>query len=88
VYGFQRSISNHFVFVRHSFTTIFVLNAYVDHNVISRSESTSITDEKRYLGQQFHTKDLGVLCYFFRIVVACSSQDIPISKELCYCSAI
>jgi hypothetical protein len=73
-YGFQHSSSDHSVFVPHSSTNTIFLIVYEDDTIIFRSVSTSIVDLKRYLGQQFHTKDFGALCYFLGIEVVHSSQ--------------
>jgi hypothetical protein len=78
-YGFQRSTYVHSVFVRHSSTDIVVLIVYVDDIIIFGSDSIGIADLKRYLGQHFHTKDLGTLRYFLGIEVARSSQGLYLS---------
>jgi len=77
--GFQRSSSDHLVFVHHSSTGTIVLIVYVDDIIISGSDSTGIADLKIYLAKQFHTKDLAVLHYFLGIEVARSSQGISLS---------
>uniref|UniRef100_A0A2N9IFK3 Reverse transcriptase Ty1/copia-type domain-containing protein n=1 Tax=Fagus sylvatica TaxID=28930 RepID=A0A2N9IFK3_FAGSY len=80
-YGFQHSTYDHSVLVRHSSTSIVVLIVYVDDIIISRSNSTGIADLKRYLGQHFHTKDLGTLRYFLGIEVAHSSPGLYLSQR-------
>ena len=80
-YGFQRSTYDHSIFVCHSSTGIVVLIVYVDDIIISGSDSTGIADLKRYLGQRFHTKDLGTLRYFLGIEVARSSQGLYLSQQ-------
>jgi hypothetical protein len=54
---------------------------YVNDIIISGSDSTGIADLKRYLGQRFHTKDLGTLHYFLGIEVARSSQGLYLSQR-------
>uniref|UniRef100_A0A2N9F358 Uncharacterized protein n=1 Tax=Fagus sylvatica TaxID=28930 RepID=A0A2N9F358_FAGSY len=80
-YGFQRSTSDHSVFVRHSSNGTIVLIVYVDDIIISGSDSTDIADLKTYLSKHFHTKDLGALRYFLGIEVARSSQGIFLSQR-------
>jgi hypothetical protein len=80
-YGFQRSTSNHSVFIRHSSNGTIVLIVYVDDIIISGSDSTDIADLKTYLSKHFHTKDLGALRYFLGIEVARSSQGIFLSQR-------
>ena len=80
-YGFQRSTYVHSVFVCHFSTGIVVLIVYVDDIIISGSDSIGIADLKRYLGQHFHTKDLGTLRYFLGIEVAHSSQGLYLSQR-------
>ena len=80
-YGFQRSTSDHSIFVHHSSNGTIVLIVYVDDIIISGSDSTSIADLKTYLGKHFHTKDLGALRYFLGIEVARSSQGIFLSQR-------
>jgi hypothetical protein len=80
-YGFQHSSSDHSVFVPHSSTDTIFLIVYEDDIIISRSDSTSIVDLKRYLGQQFHTKDFGALCYFLGIEVVRSSQGNSLCQQ-------
>ena len=80
-YGFQRSTSDHSVFVRHSSNGTIVLIVYVDDIIISGSDSTGIADLKTYLSKHFHTKDLGALRYFLGIEVARSSQGIFLSQR-------
>ena len=65
-------VSNvHSIFVHHSSTGTIVLIVYVDDIIIIKSDSTGLAHLKRYLGQQFHTKDLSSLSYFIGIEVAC-----------------
>jgi hypothetical protein len=80
-YGFQRSTSDHSIFVRHSSNSTIVLIVYVNNIIISGSDSTSIADLKTYLSKHFHTKDLGTLHYFLGIEVARSSQGIFLSQR-------
>ena len=80
-YGFQRSTSNHSVFVRHSSNGTIVLIVYMDNIIIFRSDSTGIVDFKTYLSKHFHTKDLGALHYFLGIEVARCSKGIFLSQR-------
>lgn len=81
-YRFQCSTSDHFVFVCHSPTSTIVLIIYVEDIIISGSDSIGIADLKRYLGQQFHTKD-GCSSLFSSIEFARTSQgNFSISTEI------
>ena len=79
--GFQRSTSDHSVFVRHSSTGTIVLIVYVDDIIISGNDSAGIANLKHHLSMQFHTKDLGALRYFLGIEVARSSRGIYLSQR-------
>ena len=68
-FGMQKSKSNHFVFYKNSSLGIIMLIMYVDDIVISGSDSKGISSLKSFLQSQFHTKDLGMLRYFFGIEV-------------------
>ena len=45
----------------------------------SGSDVTSIEETKKYLQQQFVTKNLGNLMYFLGIAVACDKQGVVLS---------
>ena len=66
-FGLQKSKSDHSVFYRNSSSGIIVLVVYVDDIVITRSDSIGISSLKSFLHGQFHTKDLGMLKYFFAL---------------------
>lgn len=76
---FRPSTSDHSVFVRHSGTIVLIV--YLDDILLSGDDSAGIVDLKRYLGQQFHTKDLGALRYFLGIEVARSSRGISLFQR-------
>lgn len=67
------------MFVRHSGTIVLIV--YLDDILLSGDDSAGIVDLKRYLGQQFHTKDLGALRYFLGIEVARSSRGISLFQR-------
>ena len=54
---------------------------YVDDIVITGDDFTGSKELKRYLQQQFHTKDLGLLRYFLGIEVARAKKGIFISQR-------
>ena len=72
----QKSKSNHFVFNKNSFSGIILLVVYVDDIVITGSDFKGILSLKSFLHSQFHTKDLGMLKYFFSVEVMRSKQRI------------
>ena len=76
-YGFQRSISNHYVFVRHSSTGTIILIVYVDDIIISRIESVGIADLKMLVDiaaslGSYHTMNRPSITFIF--VVGTVSQ--------------
>ena len=54
----------------------------MDDIVITGSDSTGISSLKSFLHGQFHTKDLGMLRYFFGVEVMRSKQGIHSSNSL------
>ena len=72
----QKSKSNHFVFNKNSFSGIILLVVYGDDIVITGSDFKGILSLKSFLHSQFHTKDLGMLKYFFSVEVMRSKQGI------------
>ena len=76
-YGFQRSISNHYVFVRYSSTGTIILIVYVDDIIISRIESVGIVDLKMLVDTaaslgSYHTMNRPSITFIF--VVGTVSQ--------------
>ena len=76
---FRRSQADHSVFVPHSSSSIVVLIVHVEDILLSGSDVTSIEETKKYLQQQFVTKNLGNLMYFLGIAVACDKQGVVLS---------
>lgn len=69
-FGKIRIEADHCVFYRHSSQGCIYLIVYVHDNVIAGSDQHVILQLKRHLSNEFHTKDLGKLCYFLGIEVA------------------
>ena len=80
-FGLQKSKSNHSVFYRNSNSDIILLVVYVDDIVITVSDSTEMSSLKSFLHGQFHTKDLGMLRYFFGVEVMRSKHGILLSQR-------
>ena len=80
-FSMQKSKSDHSVFYRNSNSSIILLVVYVDDIVITRSGSKGISSLKSFLQSQFHTKDLGMLRYFFSIEVMRSKHEIFLSQR-------
>ena len=78
-FGMQKSKSDHYIFYRNSSLGIILLVVYVDDIVIIESDSKGISYLKSFLHSQFHTKDLGMLRYFFSIEVMQSNRGILLS---------
>lgn len=57
--GFQRSKSDHSMFIRRSTSGIVLLLVYVDDIAFSSNDLASINELKRTLRTQFDMKDLG-----------------------------
>ena len=68
-FGMQKSKFDHFVFHINSQASIILLVVYVDDIVITGNDRVSISSLKSFLHGQFHTKDLGMLKYFFGVEV-------------------
>lgn len=83
-YGFQRSISNHYVFVRHSYTGTIILIVYVDDIIISRIESVGIADLKMLVDTaaslgSYHTMNRPSITFIF--VVGTVSQFMHAARH-------
>ena len=78
-FGMQKSKSNHYIFYKNSSLGIILLVVHVDDIVIIESDSKGISYLKSFLHSQFHTKDLGMLRYFFGIEVMQSNRGIFLS---------
>ena len=81
LYGLKRTSSDHLIFVRYDKKGTIVLAVYVDHIVITGSDSEGIQLLKSHLSKHFHMKDLGLLRYFLGIEVAKSKEGICLSQR-------
>jgi hypothetical protein len=79
-FGLQRCQTDHSIFHLHA-SAGYILVAYVDDIVITGDDSRGIARLKRFLLEQFHTKDLGKLRYFLGIEVARSRTGINLSQR-------
>ena len=77
----QKSKFDHFIFYKHSSSSIILMVVYVDDIVISGSDSKGILSLKSFLHSQFHTKDLGILKYFLGVEVMRSKKGILLSQR-------
>ena len=77
----QKSKSDHYVFYRNSQSGIILLVVYIDDIIITRDDMAGISSLKSFLHGQFHTKDLGMLKYFFGVEVMRSKRGILISQR-------
>ncbi|XP_074288108.1 uncharacterized protein LOC141613272 [Silene latifolia] len=80
-YGFTQSYSDYSLFSYTQDTAPLHVLVYVDDLVVAGNDSLAISKFKRYLGDCFHMKDLGVLKYFLGIEVARNSEGIFLSQR-------
>ena len=80
-FDMQKSKSDHSVFYKNSSFGIILLVVYVDDIVITESDIKGILSLKSFLRSQFHTKDKGMLKYFFSVEVMRSKQEIMLSQR-------
>ncbi|GFS37380.1 hypothetical protein Acr_00g0051640 [Actinidia rufa] len=80
--GFQPSVHDSALFVRHTSHGLVVLLLYVDDIIItgSDSDSAAISDVKNHLFREFEMKDLGQFRYFLGIEVASSPKGCLLSQ--------
>lgn len=64
-FGMQRSVYDHTVIYKHTNYMCVLLIVYVDDIVITGSDAGEIDSLKSFLRTKFHTKDLGMLKYFY-----------------------
>ncbi|RZB60128.1 Retrovirus-related Pol polyprotein from transposon RE2 [Glycine soja] len=82
MFGLKRSEADHSVFYCHTSPEKCVyLIVYVDDIVITRNDTTKITQLKEHLFSHFQIKDLGPLKYFLGIEVAQSGDGVVISQR-------
>ena len=80
-FGMQKSKFDHSVFYRNSQAGIILLVVYVDNIIITGNDMVGISSLKSFLYGQFHTKDLGMLKYFFGVEVMRSKREICLSQR-------
>ena len=78
-FGMMKSKSDHSVFYKQSEAGIILLVVYMDDIVIIGSDAIGISSLKSFVHAQFHTKDLGMLKYFFGVEVTRSKKCIFLS---------
>ena len=78
-FGLQKRKSYHSVFYRNSQASIILLVVYVNDIVITENDMVGISSLESFLYGQFHTKDLGMLKYFFSVEVIRSKHGIFLS---------
>ncbi|GFS43672.1 hypothetical protein Acr_00g0086360 [Actinidia rufa] len=72
--GFQPSVHDSALFVRHTSHGLVLLLLYVDNMIITGSDSEAISEVKDHLFREFEMKDFGPLRYFLDIEVASSPK--------------
>ena len=81
--GFQRSSSEHAVYLRGVGGRRLVVGVYVDDLVIAGGNSEDITKFKEEMKAKFKMSDLGLLHYYLGLEVTQSEAGITLSKLLC-----
>ncbi|GFZ14564.1 hypothetical protein Acr_24g0007540 [Actinidia rufa] len=78
--GFQPSVHDSALFVRHTSHGLVLLLLYVDDMISTGSDPSAISDVKDHLFREFEMKDLGPLRYFLGIEVASSPKGYLLSQ--------
>ena len=88
--GFQKSQSDHSMFIRRSTSGIVLLLVYVDDIAFSSNDLASINELKRTLRTQFDMKDLGDSKSFLGIEVMRSQRGLEPSASIqwIYCKKL
>lgn len=80
-YGFQKSNSDHTLFLKHQNGKVTALIVYVDDMIITGNDIEEIAQLQQQLATEFEMKNLGGLKYFLGIEVARSKQGIFLSQR-------
>lgn len=80
-YGFVQSYSDYSLFTYRKLEVHLSILVYVDDLLISGSDSSAITELKKYLGRCFHMKDLGALKYFLGMEVSHGPDGIYLCQR-------
>ena len=80
-YGYQRSNSDHTLFIKRRKEKITCLIIYVDDMIITGDDVEEILQLKEHLATEFEMKNLGDLKYFLGIKVLRSGKGIFISQH-------
>lgn len=79
-YDFQKSNSDHPLFLKHQLGKITTLIVYIDDMIITGDDSKEIFQLQKQLSTKFKIKNLGKLKYFLGIEVVRSEQGIFLSQ--------
>lgn len=79
--GYQQSISDYSLFVKHHRDHTTVLLVYVDDLILVGTSMTEINSVKVFFNEQFRIKDLGDLKFFLDLEVAHSKTGISLSQR-------
>lgn len=79
-YDFQKSNSDHPLFLKHQLGKIITLIVYIDDMIITGDDSKEIFQLQKQLSTKFKIKNLGKLKYFLGIEVVRSEQGIFLSQ--------
>ena len=80
-YGFQRSNSDHTLFLKHQSGKVTALIVYVDNMIIIGDDKEEISKLQKQLSAEFEMKNLWELKYFLGIEVSISKQGIFLSQR-------
>ena len=79
--GFQKSHSDHTLFISHKNGKYVAVLVYVDDIIIASNDDNSVTQLKEDLNKSFKLSDLGPLCYFLGLEIARSKEGISICQH-------
>lgn len=76
--GFTQSQSDTTLFTKKTKTGFVSLIVYVDDIAITSNNATDLAALKKLLSQELKIKDLGPMCFFLGLEIACSTKGISL----------